>query len=380
MSRIISLFLLPLDSPPQPWQAQRRVSPRRGPIPLFDEARLRALGALSLPALLIEDAPPTTFVVDGLLADGSVNIIVGDSGIGKSPLLIQLGLSVAAGVEFCDIPTLQGPVLYVDCENGKESFQEIARNLIIHMGLGGPPPAFTVYSPNWDPRPDANPEVLLTLHDLVAALRPRLIVVDPLRMIWPRAEGKNEEAVAMVQFQRKLSRDYGGAWVNIHHCRKPSQDAAARQNAPALASHPHEWLLEAAGARALVNQMDTRIGIVRANDLTMAGFTRMLGVIPTCSFRRLRHLQTGVPVGYTIVRGLEAISSSQAIFFEGLPLAFTWGEAEHFWRARHDGKLNSSKLSETLEALVAARLLRRIGQRKGYEKALSALESTVGIL
>jgi hypothetical protein len=46
------------------------------------------------------------FIVEGLLAAGAVGILVGDSGIGKSPLLYQLALCVAAGIPFqkCALP------------------------------------------------------------------------------------------------------------------------------------------------------------------------------------------------------------------------------------------------------------------------------------
>src|SRR5258708_2625012 len=53
------------------------------------------------------------YLVDDLLRARSVNLLVGDSGLGKTPLGIQLGICVAAGVPFLGLRVPQsGPVLY----------------------------------------------------------------------------------------------------------------------------------------------------------------------------------------------------------------------------------------------------------------------------
>src|SRR5579859_248606 len=51
----------------------------------------------SLDSLCVEESR-RPFVVDGFLSVGSIGIVVGDSGLGKSPLNYQLGLCVAAGL------------------------------------------------------------------------------------------------------------------------------------------------------------------------------------------------------------------------------------------------------------------------------------------
>src|ERR1035438_4946944 len=61
--------------------------------------------------------PTNEHLVQGMLAPGSVNLLVGDSGVGKSPLAYQLALAVACGTPFLDIPVRPGKVLYVDYEN-----------------------------------------------------------------------------------------------------------------------------------------------------------------------------------------------------------------------------------------------------------------------
>jgi len=54
----------------------------------------------------------------------SVNILVGDSGLGKSPLVYQLGISVATGVPFLGRETRKGRVVIADNENGPEDMND----------------------------------------------------------------------------------------------------------------------------------------------------------------------------------------------------------------------------------------------------------------
>jgi hypothetical protein len=82
------------------------------------------------------------FVVEGLISAGSVGIVVGDSGIGKSPLLYQLGLSVAAGIPWLGMGTFSGPVVYLDCENGALNSQAMRDSLLRHLGLDECPKNF----------------------------------------------------------------------------------------------------------------------------------------------------------------------------------------------------------------------------------------------
>jgi AAA domain len=57
-------------------------------------------------------------LVEGLIAQGSFNLLIGDSSLGKSPLLYQLALCVATGKPFLGFPVKRGDVLIVDYEDG----------------------------------------------------------------------------------------------------------------------------------------------------------------------------------------------------------------------------------------------------------------------
>src|ERR1039458_10547716 len=93
----------PLTLTPEPiTEAARAADP-------FLEAR-RSLGLCSGFEIdsLKRKLPTNEHLVQGMLAPGSVNLLVGDSGVGKSPLAYQLALAVAFGKTVFDPPVPPG--------------------------------------------------------------------------------------------------------------------------------------------------------------------------------------------------------------------------------------------------------------------------------
>lgn len=79
------------------------------------------------PAIIrsIDDIPPVrsfaateiAWVVEGFLAEGSVNLLTSEPGHGKSTLSLAICGAVSSGQPFADRPTAQRRVLYLDREN-----------------------------------------------------------------------------------------------------------------------------------------------------------------------------------------------------------------------------------------------------------------------
>ena len=70
----------------------------------------------------------TMFIVDGLISQG-VNVISGASKIGKSWLMLWLGLQVAQGNSIWGLPTLQCDVLYLSLEDTQRRIKDRLYNL-----------------------------------------------------------------------------------------------------------------------------------------------------------------------------------------------------------------------------------------------------------
>jgi len=185
------------------------------------------------------------------------------------------------------------------------------------MGLPEPPPNFFIHSPNWESvgnRPGS-------LRDRVAALRPALVVLDPLRVFYPKAETGTDEAVTMVKELRALSKQYGCAWILLHHRRKANQNPNV--SAASLLNDPHGWMQEAAGSHALVNQSDTRLGIDTCADadLVVTGIVRGRGVATPIYLDRVFD-DDGEPKGYLPVEGVRLLEYEERDIFDALPDTF----------------------------------------------------------
>lgn len=272
-------------------------------------------------------AAPKEFLVEGLLFKGSINLAVGASGLGKTALLASLGIAVAAGIPWLGRKTMQGPVLFVDGESPMPAFLTMLQSLSAHAGLSRIPENLHVYSPNWDPRsPD---KIGLHPSDNIAKAvmekKPVLVLVDPLRVFWSDAESKPESTIKMLKEQRRLSTATGATWVTLHHRRKTSV-----LNPVNLETDPQGWFQEAAGAHALVNQTDTRLGIdVSANpkaDLVVSGFTRLLGAVPPLHIQRTFD-EAGEPLGYQLLGGHEQLTDKQRSALDSLMSEFRFTDA-----------------------------------------------------
>ena len=73
--------------------------------------------------LLSTPMSKTMFIVAGLISQG-VNVISGASKIGKSWLMLWLGLQVAQGNSIWGLPTLQCDVLYLSLEDTQRRIKD----------------------------------------------------------------------------------------------------------------------------------------------------------------------------------------------------------------------------------------------------------------
>jgi len=70
---------------------------------------------ISCAELRANPPPSPSWIVDQLFPQGSINILVGDGGVGKSWLTLHLALCVASGQDFLgNFPVKQGKVLLID--------------------------------------------------------------------------------------------------------------------------------------------------------------------------------------------------------------------------------------------------------------------------
>lgn len=106
--------------------------------------KLRSLGLLYPTGVdrICAEETHTQFLIEGFLPARSIAIVAGESAIGKSPFVCQLGLCVAAGIPFLGMPTQQGLVLHFGLENPLHDHKAMRDALVRHLGLGKAPEHF----------------------------------------------------------------------------------------------------------------------------------------------------------------------------------------------------------------------------------------------
>jgi hypothetical protein len=308
-------------------------------------------GVFSLPEFeQLCNREPEAYVVQDLVPESSVNIAVGDSGLGKSAFAYQMALCVASGVPFLGHPVRPGRVLYIDLENGRTVIQQLYKSLTRHLGIALPEDFHLL----------TERDNLHQLEAIVKQFRPVLVIIDSLRAWRPDAESKNEKAASMVNELRKIAKMYHVSFLIIHHVRKPGENGAqSLEYAPTMT-----WLLEGCGARALINQTDVRLAFDRAGwdetGLFVKGFARLRGEIgPLCLSPDFD--EEGEALGYRRMTGLELLPDEQQTKYHQLPDEFTFKEAKAIYGRQDEAT------KDVLIKCIRIGILRKVARGK-YQK------------
>ncbi|OBK44853.1 AAA family ATPase [Mycobacterium sp. 1081908.1] len=170
------------------------------------------VGGITAAQLDDTDIPPLSWAVPGVLPEG-FGILAAAPKIGKSWLVLNLGLAVASGTSFLDVPVEQRPVLYLALEDGQRRLQERQRRI-----LDGQPA----------------PEALLLRTDALDASgaakqfatdhagKNPVIVIDTLARIRPTRGPRADIYREDYQFGSSLKAiaDLGATVLGVHHTRK----------------------------------------------------------------------------------------------------------------------------------------------------------------
>ncbi len=303
-------------------------------------------------------------LIAGVIPHRSLSIVVGDSGLGKSPLLYQAALCVTAGVPFLGRPVSKGRVLYLDFENGLGDVDELVGRLSRHLGLVEKPDNLLLWNfndapPKWEPT---------QLGSMIRDAKPVWAIIDSLGAYAPEIEEKSSNVTRVYQEFRERIRE-GTSITGVHHLRKPS--SKPDEAPPALQDDPHRWFLQARGSRALINGCDVRIGVdncrgakqissvdgkLREVALVMGGFRRVRGNIATTFVARILD-EDDEAVGYEELAGVNLLfNAEQEAAYEALPRTFKFKDAQ-----RGYGK-GAQATTDFLKKCIGVGIMRKDGR------------------
>ncbi len=293
-------------------------------------------------------------IVEGMIQESTVNILVGDSGIGKSPLLYQLALCVSLGRSFLNFPTRQSNVLCVDFENADTEFAHVIHHLTKFLDI----PNHEL--PNF--RQLSYPESRAAIETEIRAFKPELVIIDALRGFDHKAEKDAEACMACLDWLHKKAERYKTAFLVLHHTRKPDQkDPPPKLSA--LSEPVLSWLLQASGSRALINQTEARFAIEEYTQgeasLILRGHVKLTGELPPIYIERIYDPHEPEPLGYSRICGNGLLSQVDRERAARLPDSFTWAEAESVL-----GIKRGRSLIRLISACQAAGLIDKVGTGK----------------
>jgi hypothetical protein len=302
------------------------------------------------------------YMIEGLLPRQSLSLVVGDSGLGKSPLLYQAAICVAAGIPFLGYPTRQGRVLYMDSENGLGQASKLVDGLTSYLGLSQTPSDFRSW--NLNDAPEFG-EPGNQFDDFVKDFEPSWVIIDPINSIFNEIEKDSTTATKNFQHLRKIMADANCSVTGMHHLRKGSDNPKEKPERLETADLG-AWFNRARGSRVLINGSDVRLGVDKAiqdpdSALIVRGFERLNGEIPAIHIHRVRD-ENGKAKGYERASGVNLLRNPEhRLAYETLPLEFRFTDAK-----RICGKGDSStKLF--LHACEAANILKKFPSG-GYRK------------
>ena len=269
------------------------------------------------------DPTPIDYVVEGMIQAGTVNLAVGDSGIGKSAFLYQLGLSVASGAPFLGMKTKERSVLILDYENGSQRGIEIAHTISQFLGLPGIPENFWRHV-------EEEPIDEGLFPTLIRSIKPGLVLIDPLRYFDPRAEKDNGAAMAMLTPMLNLTKELGTTFLILHHTRKNRDPRFPPLPLEDLTQSALTWCEEAAGPRAFVNQTHSRLGLARGSGdsaILLRGHLKTEGEFGPLQIERVLD-DEGQARGYARRMGGQGLKAEQWEVLNALPDVFLFKHAK----------------------------------------------------
>jgi hypothetical protein len=291
-------------------------------------------------------------LIEGILPARALGIVVGDSGLGKSPLLYQAAICVATGLKFLGYESRLGTVLYFDFENGLREVSALVSHLARYLGLNEDPK--NLYLWNFNDCSLAWGQPGETVMDVIRDVKPALAIIDSLGDFCPGVEDRNSDVIRTYQQLRETIRETGTTIVGVHHIRKSSTNP--KDPPEPLDGNLRRWFLQARGPRALINGSDVRLGIdepslkrvgrtswvkPRASveqpgegesrtqiALALRGFARLRGEIPLTYLARVSD-DEGEPLGYSRMAGPQLLFNDlQEEAFASLPNEFRTKQAK----------------------------------------------------
>lgn len=208
--------------------------------------------ALTARELLEQQDDEPDWLIPGLLERRDRLILTGEEGLGKSHMLRQIAVHIAAGLDpFHDkgrIP--EGRALIVDCENTWSQVRRKLRPAVEHTASRGSDPSDRLVVDCTNRMDITRDRDLARVHQLLDAYQPDVVVIGPLYRLVPRAL-QTDDDTAPVLAALDTIRDRGAALLMEAHAGHALKGGSVRDMRPRGSSSLMGWPEFGFGMRAV---------------------------------------------------------------------------------------------------------------------------------
>ena len=231
----------------------------------------------------IFDAPLTqTWLIKNVLEVGGLAMLVGESGVGKSFVVIDIAVSVALGEPWLDLPTAQGPVFVISGE-GYSGFRNRLKAISKHRerSLRGEPIFFSNAAISLN-----DPASVLTARKTIVSLKekhgePALIIIDTLHRNAGGADENSAKDISAVlkEIDTKLRVFAKSCAVLIVHHSGHGEKSRARGSSSLYGAMDTELMLKREGEDVVTLSITKQKNHEPMRDITLRFQTVDLGEI-----------------------------------------------------------------------------------------------------
>jgi len=158
---------------------------------------------------------PIEWIVDGVIAAGTVSVFFGDAGSKKTWALLDMAVCVLHGKNWINFKTTKKNVLYIDEDMGKSDLDN--RGEMVWRGHKAPSTPFMWYT-SLESIDLGSKADQIAFESLIRNANAGLVIVDIFRNVIPgRDENSSKDLQPVLFALRKIAEKTGAAIVLIHH-------------------------------------------------------------------------------------------------------------------------------------------------------------------
>lgn len=161
------------------------------------------------------------WALEGLMTPSSYNFLVGDPGVGKTQLAVQLGINFSQNDNFLKFQNVYGEsqkVLFISLELNPDQMAMLVKNIQVPIEIKN---SFKFVFP--DTNLDLNNEKSpgrQWLTKQIEDFKPKLVIIDALHMVVSASPSSDEEVAKVNSFLNGVRRIHETSLLVIHHPRK----------------------------------------------------------------------------------------------------------------------------------------------------------------